>query len=53
MYACCDANLGSNIDDCWSTSSYVFLLGNGIIFGLTQKNYIVMLLTKIEYMATS
>jgi hypothetical protein len=53
MYAYCDANLGSNIDDCWSASSYVFLLGNGIIVGLTKTNYIVMLFLKIEYMATS
>jgi hypothetical protein len=31
MCAYCDVDWGSNIDDCKSTSSYGFILGNGAI----------------------
>ncbi len=42
------------MDGCKSTSSYVFLLGNGAI-NLNNKNifFVVMLSTKVKYMATS
>jgi len=42
------------MDDCKSTSSYVFLLGNGVInLNSKKQNFVVMLSTKVKYMVTS
>jgi hypothetical protein len=42
------------MDDYKSTSGYVFLLGNGVInLNSKKQTFVVMLLTKVKYMATS
>ncbi len=42
------------MDDCKSTSGYVFLLGNGAInLNSEKQTFVVMLSTKSKYMATS
>ncbi len=42
------------MDDCKSTLGYVFLLENGAInLNNEKQTFVVMLSTKVEYMATS
>ncbi len=54
LCAYCDVDQASNMDDCKSTSSYVFLLGNGVInLNSKKQNFVVMLSTKVKYMVTS
>ncbi len=54
LCAYCDVKLASSMDDCKSTSSYVFLLGIGVINLNSKKHtFVVMLSAKIKYMATS
>ncbi len=54
MCAYCDADWDNNMDDCKSTSSYVFSLGNDVInYNNKKETFVVMSPTKIEYMTTS
>ncbi len=54
LCAYCDVDQASNMDDCKSTSGYVFLLGNGVInLNNKKQTFVVMSLAKAKYMATS
>ncbi len=53
MCAYCDVDWVGNMDDHKSASSYVFLLGNGVISWNNKKQTsIAMSSTKVQYMAT-
>ncbi len=54
MCAYCDVNSVGNMHDHKSTSSYVFILGNGVInWNSKKQSSIIMSSTKVEYMPTS
>jgi hypothetical protein len=54
MCAYCDVDWVGNMDDHKYASSYVFLLGNGVISCSNKKQTsIAMSSTKVQYMATS
>jgi hypothetical protein len=54
MCAYCDANWVGNMDGRKSTSSYVFLLRNGVISWNSKKQtFIIMSSIKAKYMVTS
>jgi hypothetical protein len=49
-----DANWGSDLDECKSTSGYTFLLNNGAITWSSKKQpYIVLSTMEVEYVACS
>ncbi len=54
MCAYCDVNWVGNMYDHKSTSSYVFLLGNGVVnWNSKKQSSIVMSSIEVEYVATS
>jgi hypothetical protein len=54
MCAHCDVDWASNMDGDKSTSSYVFLLENGVIsWNYKKQTFIAMSSIEVEYMTTS
>ena len=49
-----DADWGSNLDDWWSISSYVFLVGNVVVaWSLKKQTTVTLSLMEVEYMAVT